>query len=303
MHRIVTLLAGAALLGGCQALFGDRAKLEVRPIGGEVTAENAAVALEDGRARLREGQVGYAIVSLRLAATNPAFAAEAHNGLGVAYARLGRGDLAERYFREAMAEAPQDPRFAANLARYYQSRDAALARASSAPLGQVFAAEATVVAPDPQMPQPKHLSGAAAAEMIQRVSAREVVVRTAAATPAPVITVGQRPLQPRAVAAVAVAAPAHAATPTAAHVAKPAAVRTAPPVAVASTGPARASRQIPVVQAEQAYPIRITLEGNSRHSRSVIGPAARTAAPVAVARSGARANTIRVPITGTVASR
>lgn len=294
MRRIVILMAGAALLGGCQALFGETARLDVRPLGGDVSAEIAAASLEEGRTRLREGQVGYAIVSLRQAATNPAYAAEAHNALGVAYARLGRGDLAERYFREAMAESPQDPRYAANLARYYQSRDAALARAPATPLDQFVPAAAPSVAVVPSTPQPKHVSGAAAAEMIQRVSAREVVVRTASAPASTGITVGARPQPPR----MAVAATGQ--QPVAA---RPVAARTGPRVTAARTSSGNGNSQSPLAAAGQTYPIRITLEATSRHSRSVAGPTVRTAPAVVVARSTGRAYPIRIPITGTVASR
>src|SRR3546814_9961813 len=48
-------------------------------------------------------------------------AAEAYNGLGVAYAKLGRADLAERYFKMALSMDGTNPRFAANLDRFYNS--------------------------------------------------------------------------------------------------------------------------------------------------------------------------------------
>ena len=56
-----------------------------------------------GRQALADGQYGTAIAALRFARLDPACSAEATNALGVAYARIGRDDLAERYFREALA--------------------------------------------------------------------------------------------------------------------------------------------------------------------------------------------------------
>ena len=88
--------------------------------------------LIEGRKALATGNYGAAIAALRLARLDPDSAAEATNGLGVAYARIGRDDLAERYFRQAIVLAPQDRRFAANLDRFYQVRDARLARLAQA---------------------------------------------------------------------------------------------------------------------------------------------------------------------------
>src|SRR3546814_14347739 len=70
---------------------------------------------------LRAGHPANAIQQFRLAALDPGSAAEAFNGLGVAYARLGRADLAERYFRMALSMDGANPRFAANLERFYNS--------------------------------------------------------------------------------------------------------------------------------------------------------------------------------------
>ncbi|WP_374285100.1 tetratricopeptide repeat protein [Novosphingobium sp.] len=86
---------------------------------------NADLAM--GRQALADGQYGTAIAALRFARLDPACSAEATNALGVAYARIGRDDLAERYFREALALAPDDRRFAANLARFGQAQSLRLA--------------------------------------------------------------------------------------------------------------------------------------------------------------------------------
>src|SRR3546814_13341744 len=70
---------------------------------------------------LRAGHPANAIQQFRLAALDPGSAAEAFNGLGVAYAKLGRADLAERYFKMALSMDGTNPRFAANLDRFYNS--------------------------------------------------------------------------------------------------------------------------------------------------------------------------------------
>lgn len=74
-------------------------------------------ALDEGRAQLRDSNLSAAAALLRVAQQDPALRAEASNALGVTYARLGRDDLAERYFRAAIDIAPSDQRFAANLLR------------------------------------------------------------------------------------------------------------------------------------------------------------------------------------------
>ena len=114
---ILVLALATPLLGGCQSLFGS--KLSIRPAGSMVpegeAAGYAAVQVEIGRKALGDGQLGAAIAAFRNARLYPDQAAEATNGLAVAYSQLGRPDLAERYFREAVALAPRDRRFQANL--------------------------------------------------------------------------------------------------------------------------------------------------------------------------------------------
>lgn len=80
------------------------------PISGSLT-------FEEGRSQLRQGMISAAVASFRLALLDPVTAADANNGLGVAYAKLGRHDLAARYFQAAIALAPTDTRYAANMLR------------------------------------------------------------------------------------------------------------------------------------------------------------------------------------------
>lgn len=126
---ILVLVLATPLLGGCQSLFGS--KLSIRPAGattptGEAVG-HAAVQMEIGRKALGDGQFGVAIAAFRNARIDPDQAAAATNGLAVAYSELGRPDLAERYFREAVALAPGDRRFQANLQLFYRQNAQAVA--------------------------------------------------------------------------------------------------------------------------------------------------------------------------------
>ena len=185
MNKVMVVLLASTLLGGCQSLLGKSAKLEVRPAGAASEA-SAAIALEEGRQHLVRGEVGLAVVSLRNATLDPETAPQAHNALGVAYAMLGRGDLAERYFRRAVELDPSDARFAANLARYYESREAMLAKADRAKAPVVVAIAEPVEAPPPvqQMmqagPSVVRINLPTPAEAMTRVSRQEVVIRTRA---------------------------------------------------------------------------------------------------------------------------
>lgn len=121
MKKIPASIAALAVvmpLSGCQSFLsafdlGTHSRA-AQPVFGEAD-------LEEGRRLLAEGHVGNAIPALQRAALNRETAPAAANALGVAYARLGRGDLAERYFRAAITLAPEDAKFAANLARFYDS--------------------------------------------------------------------------------------------------------------------------------------------------------------------------------------
>lgn len=188
MRKIAAGLAIAVLLGGCQSIFGKAAGVDIQPVGVPTTAQGL-IALEEGREFLRAGDPGSATVVLQIAAGDPSTMAEAFNALGVAYAMLGRGDLAERFFQRAVAENPAEAKFAANLARYYSSREAALARSQATielPLptppavsADIQAAagvsrERTLVAG----PGTVRVSSPTSAAAMARVSAHEVTIKT-----------------------------------------------------------------------------------------------------------------------------
>lgn len=114
----LVLAALATSLGGCQSLinafdFSHNSSASQYQIG--------QVDLDEGREHLRAGRVGNALAPLHRAALNPQTSGDALNALGVAYAKLGRADLAERYFMAAVRSDRDNARYAANLDRFYRS--------------------------------------------------------------------------------------------------------------------------------------------------------------------------------------
>ncbi|HEV7232720.1 MAG TPA: tetratricopeptide repeat protein, partial [Sphingorhabdus sp.] len=69
-----------------------------------------------GRAQLDAGLDALAIESFRAETRINPDSADAYNGLAVAYGRIGRDDLAQRYFETALAKDPMNAKASANLA-------------------------------------------------------------------------------------------------------------------------------------------------------------------------------------------
>ena len=114
------LVLASSLLGGCQALFGSASFAERPPPAASASIDMSdyfATRLEAGRIHLERGRPTQAVTAFRQASYDPEFAARAYNGMGVAYAQLGRQDLARRYLAMAVSADSQDERFARNLAR------------------------------------------------------------------------------------------------------------------------------------------------------------------------------------------
>lgn len=113
-------LAGLALtataLGGCQSIFGSNSMAQHDLSDIDMT-DYFAERLAMGKRHLEAGRPTRAITAFRQASYDPRFAGEAFNGMAIAYDRIGRADLAARYFANAVAAAPEDERFARNLAR------------------------------------------------------------------------------------------------------------------------------------------------------------------------------------------
>lgn len=134
MNRALTIaLAGGMLatLGGCQSILEPLgfARSDT-PASGDISSEYAAAQdvyfqdrLDAGKEDLRNGNFAAAMQAFRQASLGRSTRAEALNGLGVAYAGIGRLDLAKRYFYQAASLDPQDSRFAANIARLHRELD------------------------------------------------------------------------------------------------------------------------------------------------------------------------------------
>lgn len=179
--QIKTAILGAALLGlsGCQSFPVVGKWFKPRPATTQSEgqlADRGPSALEDGRSELRSGNIAAAIASFQIALGNRTTRADAANGLAVAWAMLGRNDLAEQYFLAALREQPDNERFAANLMRLQSAQ--ALARSKA----QDMLAQAAVPAAPPARSAPPvetvqtafgHLSGSAV-----RISPHEVLIRS-----------------------------------------------------------------------------------------------------------------------------
>ena len=175
--RLIGIAGTAAMLGGCQSfpltswLHKDRAPARGEA---EVLAGNTTGAIEEGRAHLRDGNLSAAVASFRIAQLDRSTRAEASNGLAVAYAKLGRDDLAERYFQAAISAEPDNPKYIANLLRLQQ---ATLARRAASGATELAARSAPVQRAATTSPESLASAPSALAGPLDRVSRNEVRVR------------------------------------------------------------------------------------------------------------------------------
>ena len=114
-----TVAVAAVMLAGCQSspLAGWTFKKHEGSRLAAAPTVDGLIVLEEGRQYLREGNISKAVASFQLARMDKSTAAAANNGLAVAYAKLGRPDIAERYFRTAAALDPAETKYVANLLR------------------------------------------------------------------------------------------------------------------------------------------------------------------------------------------
>lgn len=137
---MMLLVAAAISLSGCGWIFGKShpKQAESGIIGQPSQTEYGRTQIAEGRKALDRGDHIAAIIAFSKAQRIPQFAAEAHNGMAIGYARVGRTDLADRYFRLAILEAPEESRFRDNLTLLQQgnARSADTLKDRSAALAQ-----------------------------------------------------------------------------------------------------------------------------------------------------------------------
>ncbi len=110
---VALLVSGCGLFTGHQSARSD-VNRETEMAAQEAIAD---INLDVGRENLREGNLAAAARYLTQARNHPATRAQASNALGVVYVRLGRLDVAERYFQDAVEADPANARYMTNLAR------------------------------------------------------------------------------------------------------------------------------------------------------------------------------------------
>jgi len=176
--RLLAALSMTAVLGGCQSFPLTSWMSKERPAAAakrSALAENKSGALEEGKANLRSGNISAAVASFRIALLDPAARGDANNGLAVAYAKLGRADIAERYFRAAIEQDPNNPKYAANLLRLQQQVMLARSHVTPASGAQALAASAN----ETRVASREALTGQAT-----RISRAEVLIRSQPSTAA-----------------------------------------------------------------------------------------------------------------------
>jgi hypothetical protein len=184
MHRIklraAVLIALAPLTTACSSIFGTSASAglpEIRVAGaGEQSAVQAGLAIEEGRGHLAAGNPGLAIEAFQRALATGESVGPAANGIGVAYARIGRADLARRYFHQAIAVSPQDSAYLANLDRLESTLSIAVAtQVTMRPSIEAPAQDRQIAAPRVAAPQVVRVEPRSG---IVRVSRSEVRIST-----------------------------------------------------------------------------------------------------------------------------
>jgi len=187
---MIVLALSMPMLGACSSIFGKpfsfRSGHRAQPA--VAAADQGAELIAQGRKALQDGQLGTAVTMFRNAKQVPEQEAAAANGLAIAYSQLGRPDLAERYFREAVAIAPAERRYQANLQHFYRLNPVDLAvTALPAQAGVAYGAapvdgSAGTLGPRAAANAKQTVTVAQPASRLVRVSAREVRIGGGQAT-------------------------------------------------------------------------------------------------------------------------
>ena len=125
--QTIAILTGSLLVAGCQATGTKFARLNdsIKVPEAMPRLQRTEGQLAAGREALGQRNFTAAITAFRAASLEPALKPAAQNGLGVAFAGIGRDDLAELHFRNAISLEPANLRYEENLARLYRVQLAA----------------------------------------------------------------------------------------------------------------------------------------------------------------------------------
>lgn len=203
-------LAVLGLLNGCGA---SRGVSGIRPVGGLAVGQTSIAA---ANALVERGQYGLAIAAYRRVQRLDPASSPALEGLAISYELLGRADLADRYYQEALASAPRNPRIYQNFAAFLraQRRDAdaaqlladmriALPEAEAAsveasiPPAHTDAAPAAVAAAEPDVRLIRQSERSTLVVTMPRLAVAPPAASVAALSPAsaPFVTRDLRPLR------------------------------------------------------------------------------------------------------------
>ena len=123
-------------LGGCKFFgnlhFSSNSHAKAAPA--DLAQGTYGPATQRGRDYLRSNLTGLAIDSFNLGLATGEEPAADYNGLGVAYARLGRTDLAYRFFKKATMSDPANPAYTRNLINLINSPEFTLNLLARTPL-------------------------------------------------------------------------------------------------------------------------------------------------------------------------
>jgi hypothetical protein len=111
INRFAAGLSGLFILSSCATTNGGISG--IRPVGGLAVGQTSVAA---GNELVSRGQYGLAIAAYRRVLRLDPASSAAREGLAISYELLGRLDLSDRYYQEALALAPRNPRIYENFA-------------------------------------------------------------------------------------------------------------------------------------------------------------------------------------------
>ncbi len=174
-------VALAFALSGCQLLgIGGHGRAALRDDSSTILKDFGADQLAQGRQALVDGRTMEAIDAFMIAKSFPEQAPAAFNGLAVAYSRLGRTDLTERFFQTAIALAPEEDKYRTNLALFYSRNAMPPAAAPALAIAQPVV-QPVLTLPEPAAVAPAPTMVAAASTPSVRVVGRGVTVQSSSA--------------------------------------------------------------------------------------------------------------------------